>query len=107
MSDAMRVGVIGVGYLGRFHARIYNDMPGVDLVGVADTDRETADRVAAEYDTRALYDPMALLDEVDVVSVVVPTSLHRQVAVPYLQMVSHLFTHRNQLWRIIVPQNPV
>ncbi|MEN8712701.1 MAG: Gfo/Idh/MocA family oxidoreductase, partial [Arenicellales bacterium] len=48
MSDAIRVAVIGVGYLGRFHARIYNDMPGVELVGVIDTDRETADRVAAE-----------------------------------------------------------
>ena len=90
----MRVGVIGVGYLGRFHARIYNDMPGVDLVGVADTDRETADRVAAEYDTRALYDPMALLDEVDVVSVVVPTSLHRQVAVPYLEKGIHMLLEK-------------
>lgn len=94
MSDAIRVGVIGVGYLGRFHARIYNDMPGVELVGVVDTDRETADRIAAEYDTRALYDPMALLDEVDVVSVVVPTSLHRQVAVPYLEKGIHMLLEK-------------
>ena len=56
MSEVLRVGVIGVGYLGRFHARIYNDMPGVELVGVVDTDRETADSVAREYDTRALYE---------------------------------------------------
>ena len=94
MSEALRVGVIGVGYLGRFHARIYNDMEGVDLVGVADTDRETADRVAKEYDTRSLYDPMALLDEVDVVSVVVPTSLHRQVAVPYLKKGIHMLLEK-------------
>lgn len=94
MSDAIRVGVIGVGYLGRYHARIYNDMPGVELVGVADTDHATADRVASEYDTRALYDPMALLDEVDVVSVVVPTSLHRQVAVPYLEKGIHMLLEK-------------
>lgn len=94
MSDVMRVGVIGVGYLGRFHARIYSDMPGVELVGVADTNRETADRVASEYDTRALYDPMALLDEVDVVSVVVPTSMHRQVAVPYLEKGIHMLLEK-------------
>ena len=94
MSEVLRVGVIGVGYLGRFHARIYNDMPGVELVGVVDTDRETADRVAREYDTRALYDPMALLDEVDVVSVVVPTSLHRQVAVPYLEKGIHMLLEK-------------
>jgi predicted dehydrogenase len=94
MSKTLRAGVIGVGYLGRFHARIYNDMEGVDLVGVADTDHETADRVAKEYDTRALYDPMALLDEVDVVSVVVPTSLHRQVAVPYLEKGIHMLLEK-------------
>jgi predicted dehydrogenase len=69
-------------------------MEGVDLVGVADTDRETADRVANEYDTRAFYDPMALLDEVDVVSVVVPTSLHRQVAVPYLEKGIHMLLEK-------------
>ena len=90
----MRVGVIGVGYLGRFHARIYNDMPGVELVGVADTNQETADRVASEYETRAFYDPLALLDEVDVVSVVVPTSLHRQIAVPYLEKGVHMLLEK-------------
>lgn len=94
MSEKLRVGVIGVGYLGRFHARIYNDMQGVELVGVADTDRETADRVAGEYATRAFYDPMALLDEVDVVSVVVPTSLHRQVALPYLEKGIHMLLEK-------------
>lgn len=90
----MRVGVVGVGYLGRFHARIYNDMPGVELVGVADTNHETADRVASEYETRAFYDPLALLGEVDVVSVVVPTSLHRQIAVPYLEKGVHMLLEK-------------
>ena len=90
----MRVGVVGVGYLGRFHARIYNDMPGVELVGVADTNHETADRVASEYETRAFYDPLALLDEVDVVSVVVPTSLHRQIAIPYLEKGVHMLLEK-------------
>ncbi|MFW2439545.1 MAG: Gfo/Idh/MocA family protein [Arenicellales bacterium] len=94
MNEALRVGVIGVGYLGRFHARIYNDMPGVELVGVVDTDHETAGRVAGEYGTRAYYDPMALLDEVDVVSVVVPTSLHREVAVPYLEKGIHMLLEK-------------
>lgn len=94
MREKLRVGVIGVGYLGRFHARIYSDMTGVELVGVADTDRETADRVASEYATRAVYDPMALLDEVDVVSIVVPTSLHRQVAIPYLEKGIHMLLEK-------------
>jgi len=94
MSEALRVGVIGVGYLGRFHARIYNDMADVDLVGVVDTDHETADRVAAEYGTIAYYDSMDLLDKVDVVSVVVPTSLHKQVALPYLEKGIHMLLEK-------------
>ena len=94
MSDVLRAGVIGVGYLGRFHARIYNDMPGVDLVGIVDTDKATADKIAEEYGTQAHYDPMALLDSVDVVSVVVPTSLHREVAVPYLERGVHMLLEK-------------
>jgi len=94
MTDILRVGVIGVGYLGRFHARIYNDMPGVELVGVADTDEDTADRVAAEYGTAAYYDPAALVDRVDAVSVVVPTTLHREVATPYLERGVHMLLEK-------------
>jgi len=90
----LRVGVIGVGYLGRFHARIYNDMPGVELVGIADTDKIAADKVAAQYSTRAHYDSFALLDSVDVVSIVVPTSLHREVAVPYLERGIHMLLEK-------------
>ncbi|HXC61740.1 MAG TPA: Gfo/Idh/MocA family oxidoreductase, partial [Nitrospiria bacterium] len=43
---SVRVGVIGVGYLGQHHARIYSQLPGVTLIGVADTVRERADEVA-------------------------------------------------------------
>jgi predicted dehydrogenase len=94
MSKKLRAGVIGVGYLGRFHARIYNDIDNVELVGVVDTDKETADRVAAEYDTQAYYDPMALLDKLDIVSIVVPTSLHREVAIPYLENGVHMLLEK-------------
>jgi predicted dehydrogenase len=69
-------------------------MPGVELVGVVDSHRSTADTVAAEYATKAYYDPQALLDGVDVVSVVVPTSLHREVAVPYLERGIHMLLEK-------------
>ncbi|MEI6414845.1 MAG: Gfo/Idh/MocA family oxidoreductase [Pseudomonadota bacterium] len=80
------VGVIGAGYLGRFHALIYSRLPGVRLVGVVDVNPESARRVAEEAGTRAFTDPSALLGQVDAVSVVVPTSLHLAVARPFLEI---------------------
>ncbi|KRT53768.1 Gfo/Idh/MocA family protein [endosymbiont of Ridgeia piscesae] len=85
MSERRRVGVVGVGYLGRFHALIYSRMPDVELVGVVDNDWERAQQVAEEAGCDALRDPGDLLERVDAVSVVVPTSLHLEIARPFLE----------------------
>ncbi|MFO7760296.1 MAG: Gfo/Idh/MocA family oxidoreductase [Thermodesulfobacteriota bacterium] len=76
----IKIGVIGVGYLGRIHAAKYAAMDDVDLVGVADSSREAAEEVAGKCHTTPYNDYRELLDRVDAVSVVVPTSLHYQVA---------------------------
>lgn len=76
----IRVGVIGVGYLGTFHARKYAVMEGVELVGVADPDQDQAERVAEELGTAMFTDYHDLLPLVDAVSIVVPTIYHHQVA---------------------------
>jgi predicted dehydrogenase len=75
----LRAGVVGVGSMGRHHARVYAEMDGVDLVGVTDVDTEQAMRVAAEYDTEAVS-RASLLSVADVVSVTVPTQYHDTVA---------------------------
>ena len=80
----IRVGVVGVGYLGRFHARIYNDMPDVELVGVADIDPKSAQSAAEKHSCKAYTDSVELLDQVEAVSIVVPTAAHLQVARPFL-----------------------
>lgn len=76
----VRVGVIGVGYLGKFHAHKYMAMEDVELVGVVDVNPDHAAEVAAFCGTRPFADYRKLLPEVDGVSVVVPTSLHHEVA---------------------------
>ena len=76
----IKAGVIGVGYLGRFHAQKYAAMEGVHLVGVADIDQQKARGVAGECGCRPYDDHRALLQEVDAVSIVVPTSLHHRIA---------------------------
>jgi predicted dehydrogenase len=89
MSSKLRVGVLGVGYLGRFHALIYSRMADVELVGVVDTNTERAADVAAEVGCTAWNRAEDLLGRVDAVSVVVPTSLHLAVARPFLQRGVH------------------
>jgi len=94
MADRVRVGVIGVGYLGRFHALIYSRLPDVELIGVVDTDAQRADEVAAEAGCRVFADAQQLAAAVDAVSVVVPTTAHLQVAAPLLRRGVHVLIEK-------------
>jgi len=77
----MRIGVIGVGVMGRHHARILRELPDIDLVGVCDTNRKTADEVASLSGTIPFYHAEELFDQgLDAVHVVVPTFLHHEIA---------------------------
>jgi predicted dehydrogenase len=77
MTDRpVRAGVIGVGYLGRFHAQKYVRTPGVELAWVADPDPARAAAAAAETGVRAVSDYRTVLGEVDAVSIAAPTALH-------------------------------
>ena len=75
----IRVGVVGVGYLGKFHAEKYSRMDNVQLVGVADINKVQADEVATAFGVEAFGDYRELFGRVDAVSVVVPTAAHFSV----------------------------
>jgi predicted dehydrogenase len=81
----LRVAVIGAGHLGRFHARIYAEHPGAELVAVVDADRGRAESLAAEVGCAALTELDGGGLELDAVSVVVSTPAHAAVAVPLLE----------------------
>jgi predicted dehydrogenase len=81
---ALRIAVIGVGYLGRHHARILSALPGVELVAVVDTNRPRAEEMAAANGTRALTDYRDVIGQVDAVTIAVPTEQHRDVAIAFL-----------------------
>lgn len=83
-NDHLRAGVIGVGSMGSHHARVYNELPNVDLVGVADADSSRAESTANTYGTNAI-DSEELLDSVDVASISVPTRYHHDVATSALE----------------------
>lgn len=79
-SDPTRVAVIGVGHMGRHHARIYAEMPGTDLVAVVDADAARAAEFAGRFGATALTDVAELPDGVQAASVAVPTVHHVEVA---------------------------
>ena len=84
-AGRQRVGVVGVGHVGRHHARILAQAADVDLVSVVDINRARADEVASETGSRASVDALELLGQVDAVTVAVPTAAHARVASPFLE----------------------
>ena len=94
MAENIRVGVVGVGYLGKFHAKIYANMDGVDLVGVVDSNPQTAESIATQYGCQAFTDSAELLNKVDAVSIVVPTVYHLEIARPFLNAGIHMLMEK-------------
>jgi predicted dehydrogenase len=81
----LRVAVVGVGALGKHHARILSALPGVSLAAVVDINRTRAQEIAAAHGTRALFDASQLDGQIDAVTIAVPTESHERIARPFLE----------------------
>lgn len=90
----LKVGVVGVGHLGKIHARLWNEVEGVTLVGIYDEDRERSAAVASEIGTKSFTDLFELLDSVDAVSVVTPTFAHYSVAKSAIERAVHVLIEK-------------
>ncbi|OGW28898.1 MAG: hypothetical protein A2X59_09130 [Nitrospirae bacterium GWC2_42_7] len=82
---AVRVGVIGVGYLGQHHARIYSELKDVELAAVSDFDSSRAEEIGSKYGCRYFSDYSEMLGICDAVSIVTPTITHRDIALECLK----------------------
>ena len=91
---SLRIAVVGVGHLGRHHARILSSLPGVQLTAVVDTNRDRAEEIASAVKTRALFDARDLMGHVDAVTIAVPTELHRDIALPFLAAGIHVLVEK-------------
>ncbi len=96
MTIPLRAAVIGVGSMGANHARIYARMPKTTLVAIADLNSEQRDRVSRTYKARAYDDYRAMIasEKLDVVSVALPTHLHRQAAIDCMAAGIHTFVEK-------------
>jgi predicted dehydrogenase len=90
----MRTAVIGVGYLGRFHAQKYRSLAGSELVGIADPSEESRRAVGAELGVPVHADHRELLGKVDAVSIVTPTPLHFSIARDFLESGAHVLVEK-------------
>lgn len=94
MTQQLRAAVIGVGYLGRFHAQKYAALPDVELVAVADAHATTAERVAKELNATATSDFRTLFGKVDLVSVAATTEMHFDIARECLSAGLHVLVEK-------------
>ena len=93
----LRTAAIGVGSLGRHHARNYGDLARegrVELIGVCDTDPQTASNIAADNQCEAVSDWRDLLDRVDAVSIATPTETHAEIACAFLERGVHVLVEK-------------
>jgi predicted dehydrogenase len=81
----LRVAVVGVGALGKHHARILSSLSGVSLTAVVDVNRARAEEIAAAHRARALFDAGQLDGQVDAVTIAAPTEAHAELALPFLE----------------------
>jgi predicted dehydrogenase len=82
---SLRLAVIGVGHLGRHHARLLAELPGVTLISVVDVNQPRARDIAAAHAVEPAFDYRDVLGRVDAVTIAVPTELHCDIVVPFLR----------------------
>jgi predicted dehydrogenase len=90
----MRVAVVGVGHLGRHHARILAATPEVELIGVADLNAARAAEIAAAHGSTPFSDWRMLLDRVDAVTIAAPTDAHVEIAEAFLDRRVHVLVEK-------------
>lgn len=93
-SEGLALGVVGVGHLGRHHARILSSLPGARLTAVADVVADRARAAAEAAGAMAVTDAAELLDHVDAVTIAVPTDVHLAVARPFLERGIHVLVEK-------------
>jgi len=94
MSQTVKVGVAGVGHMGKEHARIYAESKEAELVGVHDSNPDTAKKIAEKYKTRAFTSLEEMVEAVEAASIVTPTTTHLAIAAPFLKKGKHVLVEK-------------
>jgi predicted dehydrogenase len=93
-ADKIKVGVVGVGALGRHHARLYNLSENAEVVGIFDVNGENAQKVAEEFGLKVYSDVKKLAEDCEALSVAVPAIYHKDTTIPLLEMGKHVLVEK-------------
>jgi len=94
MNNMLKVGVFGVGHLGKFHLNNWKEIPGCELVGFYDPDEKNAEEVIAKYGLKRFNDPGELLSEIDAADIVAPTDHHFSLCEAAIRRGKHVFVEK-------------
>jgi predicted dehydrogenase len=90
----LKVGIFGVGHLGKFHLNNWVNMPDVDIIGFYDPLNENAEEVEKKYGLKRFPSPAALLDEIDAADIVAPTNFHFELCEAAIKKGKHIFVEK-------------
>jgi len=90
----LKVGVFGVGHLGKFHLNNWKEIEGIKLVGFFDPSNANARQVSEEYGLKRFMDEDKLIDACDIIDVVVPTDRHFEVCMAAIRKGKHVFVEK-------------
>ena len=93
-KQKIKIGVIGVGVLGRYHTNIYSKSPNAELIGVYDASPEMIAKIAEEFHTKAFSSIRELAEQCDALSVAVPAHLHHEVAMELISLGKHILMEK-------------
>jgi predicted dehydrogenase len=90
----IKVGVVGVGHLGKIHARVYSELPQAELTTIVDANKSVAQEVSAKYKAKALYDHREAIGAVEAASIAVPTDSHFSIAKDLIEAGLHVIVEK-------------
>ena len=90
----VKIAVIGIGYLGEFHAQKYKANKNADLIGVVDTNKQRSEEISNKIGVKSYNDYKSIINQVDAVSIVVPTNLHYKIAKFFIENKKHVLIEK-------------